>query len=78
MTRGVLESVHAGFTGSGYVNTDNVVGAAVSWQPVTFQGAGAFRDGVIVAVAVLLALALLLVVVRAIATPLRILRNSAW
>ncbi len=29
---GVVETEHAGFTGNGYINTDNVAGAQVSWR----------------------------------------------
>jgi endoglucanase len=32
LTRAVVESNHAGFSGSGFVNTDNVVGSAVQWS----------------------------------------------
>src|SRR5690606_40962008 len=28
---GVVESAHSGFTGTGYLNTDNVAGASIEW-----------------------------------------------
>lgn len=30
--KGITENIHAGFEGAGYINVDNAVGAAVSWQ----------------------------------------------
>src|SRR6476469_1610101 len=32
VSQGVVESNHAGFTGSGFVNTDNVAGSSVQWS----------------------------------------------
>jgi polygalacturonase len=40
VSQGVVESNHAGFTGSGFVNLDNLVGSSVAWT-VTAASAGA-------------------------------------
>ncbi len=40
VSQGVVESNHAGFTGSGFVNLDNLVGSSVEWT-VTAAAAGA-------------------------------------
>jgi hypothetical protein len=39
VSQGVVESNHAGFTGSGFVNTDNAVGSSVRWS-VSVAAAG--------------------------------------
>jgi hypothetical protein len=39
VSQGVVESNHAGFTGSGFVNTNNVVGSSVQWS-VSVAAAG--------------------------------------
>ena len=37
ISRGVVESNHSGFTGTGFVNYDNVVGSHVEWSVTTTQ-----------------------------------------
>jgi glycosyl hydrolase group 75 (putative chitosanase)/carbohydrate binding protein with CBM35 domain len=44
VSQGVVESNHAGFTGSGFVNTDNIVGASVQWS-VSVAAAGSTQLG---------------------------------
>jgi hypothetical protein len=39
IAQGVVESNHSGFTGSGFVNTDNVTGSSVQWS-VSVAAAG--------------------------------------
>ena len=43
ITAGLVESNHAGFTGSGFVNTDNAVGSAVQWSPQAVAGNATLR-----------------------------------
>ncbi len=43
ITAGVVESNHAGFTGAGFVNTDNAVGSAVQWSPQATAGTATLR-----------------------------------
>ena len=43
VTAGVVESNHAGFSGSGFVNTDNAVGSAVQWTTQSVAGSATLR-----------------------------------
>ncbi|WP_250036608.1 cellulase family glycosylhydrolase [Paractinoplanes maris] len=43
VTAGVVESNHAGFTGTGFVNTDNAVGSSVQWSPQAAAGTATLR-----------------------------------
>ena len=43
ITAGVVESNHSGFSGSGFVNTDNAVGSAVQWSPSAVAGSATLR-----------------------------------
>lgn len=43
ITAGAVESNHAGFSGSGFVNTDNAVGSAVQWSPQAVAGTATLR-----------------------------------
>ncbi|AGZ42864.1 cellulase family glycosylhydrolase [Actinoplanes friuliensis] len=43
ITAGVVESNHAGYLGSGFVNTDNAVGSAVQWSPQAVAGSATLR-----------------------------------
>jgi endoglucanase len=43
VTGGVVESNHAGFSGSGFVNTDNAVGSAVQWTTQSVAGSATLR-----------------------------------
>jgi endoglucanase len=43
ITAGVVESNHAGFSGAGFVNTDNVTGSAVQWSPQAVAGSATLR-----------------------------------
>ena len=43
ITAGVVESNHAGFTGTGFVNTDNAVNSSVQWTVNAAAGSGTLR-----------------------------------
>jgi endoglucanase len=43
VTAGVVESNHAGFSGGGFVNTDNTVGSAVQWSTQSVAGSATLR-----------------------------------
>ena len=43
ITAGLVESNHAGFSGSGFVNTDNAAGSAVQWSTQAVAGSATLR-----------------------------------
>ncbi|MDI6104609.1 cellulase family glycosylhydrolase [Actinoplanes sp. NEAU-A12] len=43
ITAGLIESNHAGFSGAGFVNTDNAIGSAVQWSPQAVAGDATLR-----------------------------------
>ena len=43
VTAGVVESNHAGFSGSGFVNTDNAVGSRMQWSTRSVAGSATLR-----------------------------------
>jgi endoglucanase len=43
VTAGVVESNHTGYSGSGFVNTDNAVGSAVQWTTQSVAGSATLR-----------------------------------
>jgi endoglucanase len=43
ITAGVVESNHAGFTGTGFVNLDNAVGSALQWTSQSVAGSATLR-----------------------------------
>jgi endoglucanase len=43
VTAGVVQSNHAGFSGSGFVNTDNAVGSRMQWSTRSVAGSATLR-----------------------------------